>query len=331
MQNSVRRSLRGNAVLWFVALLLAIFADRAFAMTPAEFRESRLWVSAHFNMATYIPLQDDLWECAKGSESPDLFNPTDLDVDGYLDWVQKIGAKGFLITAMHVDGFCLWPSASSPHNVTASRWYREHGQRDVLREFLDGARKRALKVGYYFSMQDRYFEATNEVNPQTYTAAVQAHLRELLGGDYGPIDLVILDAWPWLAAANYTNLPYDDIYPFIKKLQPNCLVGINHHEHDGKHGDIDIYEQPAKIDGEPAPGKTAFPCVCCWSTLHQDGRWFGHSDLPPHVLSQADVLRARNKRMAEAGYVSIINVAPDPSGRLTEDEKQVLSRLGEQQ
>jgi hypothetical protein len=42
--------------------------------------------------------------------------------------------------------------------------------------------------------------------------------------------------------------------------------------------DVDIFEQPAKIDGEPAPGKTAFPCVCCWSTLHQDGRWFGHSD-----------------------------------------------------
>jgi hypothetical protein len=49
--------------------------------------------------------------------------------------------------------------------------------------------------------------------------------------------------------------------------------------------------------------------------------------LPPHALSQADVLRARNKRMADAGYVSIINVAPDPSGKLTEDEKQVLGRL----
>jgi alpha-L-fucosidase len=313
----------------FCLASIAAGAGAAIAMTPEEFRESRLWVSAHFNMATYIPLKDDIWECAKGTESPDMFNPTDLDVDEYLDWVLKIGAKGFLITAMHVDGFCLWPSASSPHNLAASRWYREHGQRNVLREFVEEARERGLKVGYYFSMQDRYFESTHEVNPQTYTAAVRAHLTELLGGDYGQIDLIILDAWPWLAAANYTNLPYDDIYPFIKQLQPNCLVGSNHHEHDGKHGDIDIFEQPAKIDGEPAPGKTVFPCVCCWSTLHQDGRWFGHSDLPPHALTQAAVLAARNKRMADAGYVSIINVAPDMSGKLTEDEKEVLARMAE--
>jgi alpha-L-fucosidase len=306
-----------------------LVATSAAAMTPGEFRSSRLWVSAHFNIATYIPLKDDSWECAKGTESPDLFNPTDLDIDGYLEAAQKIGAHGFLITAMHVDGFCLWPSASSAHNVAASRWYREHGERNVLREFLDGARRRDMRVGYYFSMQDRYFESTHDVIPASYTAAVQAHLKELLGGDYGPIDLIILDAWPWLAAANYTNLPYDEIYPFIKKLQPDCLVGINHHEHDGRHGDIDIYEQPAKIDGEPKPGRTVFPNVACWSTLHQDGRWFGHVDLPPHALSQADVLAARDDRLWKAGYVSIINVAPDPSGCLTEDERQVLAKLAD--
>jgi len=311
-----------------VALAMtAIIAGRVAAMTPAEFRASRLWATAHFSIATYISFKADVWECAKGTESPDLFNPTTLDVDGYLDWVQKIGAQGFLITAMHVDGFCLWPSASSPHNISASAWYREHGRRNVLREFLDGARKRGLRVGLYFSMQDRYFEAHHDVNPKSYTAAVQAHLRELLGGDYGQIDLLVLDAWPWLDAANYTNLPYDSIYPLIKKLQPNCLVGINHHEHDGAHGDVDVFEQPAKIDGEPPPGRTTFPSVLCWSTLHQDGVWFGHSDLTPHAISQAEVIRARTERMTAAGYISLVNFSPGPSGALADDVQRVLGKL----
>lgn len=313
---------------WAIALAAtAMIASRTTAMTPSEFRASRLWATAHFSIATYIPLKDDAWECAKGTESPDLFNPYALDVDGYLDWVQKIGAHGFLITAMHVDGFCLWPSASSPHNISATRWFREHGQRDVLREFLAGARRRGLRVGLYFSMQDRYFEAHHDVNPASYSSAVQAHLRELLGGDYGQIDLLILDAWPWLDAANYTNLPYESIYPFIKNLQPNCLVGINHHEHDGAHGDIDIYEQPAKIDGEPPPGRTAFPNVLCWSTLHQDGIWFGHRDLAPHTVSQAKVIQARTKRMSDAGYVSLVNFSPGPSGALPNDVQRSLEVL----
>lgn len=323
----MRSKFEGSQRALVLASLIVFAARSAAAMTPAEFRASRLWATAHFSIATYIPIREDEWECAKGSESPDMFNPSALDVDGYLDWVQKIGARGFLITAMHVDGFCLWPSASSPHNVSASAWYRAHGQRNVLREYLDGARHRGLRVGLYYSMVDRHFQANHEVTPASCTAAVQAHLRELLGGDYGQIDLLVLDAWPWMESATYENLPYDVIYPYIKKLQPDCLVGINHHEHDGAHGDIDIYEQPAKCDGEPPAGRTAFPSVVCWSTLHQDGRWFGHSDLPPHAMAQAEVIRARTERMTAAGYVSLLNFSPGPSGALPDDAQHVLTAL----
>ena len=101
---------------------------------------------------------------------------------------------------------------------------------------------------------------------------IKAQLTELLTG-YGDIDALIIDGWdaPW-SRISYTEIPFAEIYSFIKSLQPNCLVmDLNSAKYpaDGLfYSDIKAYEQGAgqKIskDANNLPAMSCLPLQPKW-------------------------------------------------------------------
>lgn len=146
--------------------------------SPAQLRWHEMEQNAfiHFTTNTFTDL-----EWGYGDEDPSLFNPTSLDVDQWISTLKDAGFKGAILTCKHHDGFCLWPSAFTEHDVASSPW--KDGQGDLVKEVAESCRKHGLKFGVYLSPWDRNHP---EYGRPPYIDYYRNQLREIFT-HYAPI------------------------------------------------------------------------------------------------------------------------------------------------
>ena len=79
------------------------------------------------------------------------FNPTEFDADEWVNIAKAAGMKYMIITTMHHDGFCLWPSKYTDHDIAATPF-----KRDPIKELANACRRQGLKFGIYYSPANWY-------------------------------------------------------------------------------------------------------------------------------------------------------------------------------
>ena len=82
-----------------------------------EWQQMEFTAFLHFGMNTFTGN-----EWGDGKDSPELFNPSELDCEQWVKALKDGGFKMALITAKHHDGFCLWPTATTESSVKNSPW-----------------------------------------------------------------------------------------------------------------------------------------------------------------------------------------------------------------
>jgi alpha-L-fucosidase len=168
----------------------------------------------HFGPNTFTDI-----EWGHGNESPDVFNPIELDCRQWAKVIKEAGMEGAIITAKHHDGFCLWPSEYSTHTVRESRW--REGKGDILKELSEACKELGIKFGVYVSPWDRnhptYF--TSE-----YNTVFKNMLEEVLT-NYGDVYYVFFDgAFSMRPDGKRQEYDWDGYTEVVRRCQPNAVI-----------------------------------------------------------------------------------------------------------
>ena len=187
--------------------------------TPEQLKWQSLELTAflHFGINTFTGN-----EWGDGTDSPELFNPTELDCRQWARVLKESGFKMAILTAKHHDGFCLWPTATTEYSVKNSPW--KNGQGDVVREMSEACAEYGLEFGVYISPWDRNAECYGD--SPAYNEFYIDQITELLTG-YGKISEVWFDG----ACGEGPNgkvqvYDWEAILATIKSLQPQAVTAI---------------------------------------------------------------------------------------------------------
>lgn len=187
-------------------------------------QEMEFYGFIHFSINTFTDV-----EWGYGDKSPELFNPTELDVRQWVKVAKEAGMKGLILTDKHHDGFCLWPSEYTDYSVKNSPW--KNGKGDVVKELAEACKEYGLKMGIYLSPWDRNHA---DYGKPEYIEYFRNQLTELLT-NYGDIFEVWFDGANggdgYYGGANEvrtvdkkTYYDWENTNALIRKLQPNAII-----------------------------------------------------------------------------------------------------------
>ncbi len=108
-----------------------------------EFQQWKYGMFIHWGMSTFDG--KELSAC----EPIGTYAPTDLDVDEWVSVARDAGMRYAVLTAKHVAGHALWPSAFGEYSVKNSA-----DTTDVVGAYVDACRAKGLKAGLYYCAWD---------------------------------------------------------------------------------------------------------------------------------------------------------------------------------
>lgn len=317
----IRKSLAwaASAILFTSATpgMAAEPAERPLAQLREEFLTWKYGMFIHFNIATYNER-----EWANGYEDPLTFAPANLDCDQWAAAAKAGGMKYAVLTVKHTEGYSLWDSAHTNHDITAFKNYKD-GKGDIVREFVDAFRKQDIKIGFYYCAPGIYDNRKGNTLPEgkpslqgmppeaagDFHGFMKKQFTELFT-NYGPIDVFWCDQYK----VKLSPAQWHDLKAHIHRMQPNCLV-IANNSLDDKNTDIHSFEYPIYRNerGYPKPDNTIPSEVC--DTIDSRGNWFWNAKVESQIRPAEEVvafLRMCNER--RANY--LLNVAPNRDGRI---------------
>lgn len=109
--------------------------DKTTAKLGEEFLKWKFGMLIDFNTATF-----NGQEWPNGYEDSATFAPTNLDCGQWADAAKAAGMKYAVLTVKHTEGYPLWDSACTTHDITAFKNFK-NGKGDIVREFVDAFAK----------------------------------------------------------------------------------------------------------------------------------------------------------------------------------------------
>lgn len=314
----------------FLATVLALFLLKTTIAQPPgsdakrltqlqeQFVDLRFGMFIHFNIPTYTNAD---WPDPQ--TSADLFNPVKLDANQWARAAKSANMSYGCLTTKHHSGFCIWDTKTTDYSVMKSPY-----KKDVVKQFVDAFRANGLKVMLYYSILDTHHGLRpNQITPE-HIELVKAQITELLT-QYGKVEALIIDGWdaPW-SRISYDDIPFEDIYFLVKKLQPDCLLmDLNGAKYPGEglyYTDIKTYEMGAgqRLSTHHKP----MPALAC---LPINSSWFWKTDFPvAAVRDPRKTVEELIKPLNEARCNFILNVAPNRDGLVDPNAVAALQEIG---
>jgi alpha-L-fucosidase len=260
-----------------------------------------------------------------------------LDMQSWAALAADAGMRYAVLTAKHVDGFCLWPSAHTRYSVAVTP-----ERRDWVAEFVTAFGAAGIKVGLYYALLDRSCPFYDD--DARYAEYMRAQIGELLG--YGDCVELWLDGgwdkdhpsrdWPHepdFPATAGERWQWRALYDHVHRLQPRCLViqnsssdrpGVPNYlpvdARTSEHFDFIWREKLCAPRLDPIFGERYLPLEYC-TTLTPG--WFWQPNAC-YSHPSAETIAGWRMRAARQQANLLLNVGPDASGRMPDYHRQFL-------
>ncbi len=264
---------------------------------------------------------------------PAFFNPTAFNAKEWVGMAKAAGIKYITITSRHHDGFAMFDTKQSDWNIVQRTPY----QKDPLKILADECHAQGIKLFFYYShldwYQDDYFPrgGTGRASGRPekgdwnkYIDFMNAQLTELLT-NYGEIGGIWFDGFWDKKDADWQ---LEKTYALIHKLQPQCMVGNNHHQAIKQGEDFQMFEKD--LPGKNTTGFSeesvigALPLETCetmndsWGFNLKDKNFKSSKTIIQYIIKAAG---------NNANF--LLNVGPMPNGKIQPEFIDTLKKVAE--
>ncbi|MFC1497132.1 alpha-L-fucosidase [Verrucomicrobiota bacterium] len=235
------------------------------------------------------------------------FNPVKFNAKEWVDVMKKSGAKYFIFTTKHHDGFSMFDSKYTDYDIMSTPF-----KRDVSKELADACHEAGIKIFWYLSQPDWHHPDYNTENHPRFVVHLHNQLRELCT-NYGKIDGF------WFDGLGKNPAMWDglELLKMIRTLQPGLLVNTRISHQAQKWGDYQTPEQHLGVFSPKRPWETCMTIGGPWS-------WCG----PSEPKSFEYLIRAL-VRCAGMGGNFALNTGPTPEGTLHEPHVKRYIEIGQ--
>ncbi len=306
-----------------------------------EFADKRFGVFIHWGI--YSMFAQGEWYMNNGVNAQEYakaaggFYPASFDAREWVKAIKGSGAKYICFTSRHHDGFSMYDTKVSEYDIMDASPFG----RDIIAELAAACREEGIALHFYYSLLDwtreDYPVGRTGLNTgrkgdsqdyDSYLAFMKAQLTELLT-EYGDIGAIWFDGlWDHDSAPQPFDWRLDEIYSHIHSIDPSCLIGNNHHLTPFEGEDFQMFERD--LPGENTTGWAAdqtvstLPLEMCQT---MNGMW-GYKVEDQNYKSVDELVRLI-VRAASKGSNLLLNVGPQPDGRLPEAALERFKGVGE--
>lgn len=272
----------------------------------------------------------------------EFFNPAAFNAEQWVSMAKNAGMKYITLITRHHDGFSMWDTKYSDFNIMNTPY-----KKDIVKMMADECHKQGIQLFLYYSLLDwtreDYPHETGKTgqgsgrsgkgNYASYLQFMKNQLTELLT-NYGTIGGIWFDGhWdqtqPEGAADRTSRLDwkYDEIYGLIHKLQPQALIGNNHHLSPFAGEDFQMFEKD--LPGENKSGLSfqeasqQLPVETC-ETMNNS---WGYSITDNSYKSVKQLIHYLVKG-AGLDVNFLLNVGPMPNGKIQTEFTDTLKAIG---
>ena len=105
----------------------------------------------HYDLDVFMPGGHHHERSRRELLSPDLYTPTELDTDQWIEAAKAMGAGYAILTATHHQGFLQWQSDAYPFGLKEIKW--RDGKGDIVRDFVESCHRAGIRPGVYIGIR----------------------------------------------------------------------------------------------------------------------------------------------------------------------------------
>lgn len=278
------------------------------------------------------------------AEAAPLFKPAPGCTEAWAELAKEAGCRYMVLTTKHHEGFAMFDTKLSDYSAP------KLVGRDIVREFVDSARKRGMKVGFYHSVIDWHHpDYDNTIcpdlcypknqqlmlkqkgiprNQEAYQRFLHGQVRELLT-QYGDISIIWWD-YSQGAAEGERAWKAPSLIRMCRELQPGIIMNNRLYAYSGFDTSFDGLQLDLRCGDYTTPEKripaAGYPGLDWESCMTVGDKW-GYNRYDTRLKSPAVIIGQLQECAAKGGNL-LLNIGPKADGSIPEGLVNVFKRVG---